>query len=121
MKVLIVDDSKAMRMIVMRTLRQAGYGNHEFLQACDGVDALRVMGQDPPDLVLCDWNMPEMNGLELLRNLRAAGNNVKFGFVTSESTPQMRGDATQAGALFVISKPFTADAFKDAMSGALTP
>lgn len=109
MNVLIVDDSKAMRMIVSRTLRQAGYGDGTLREAADGVEAIAAIEADRPDLVLSDWNMPEMNGIELLRNLRAAGNDVRFGFITSESTTEMREQAIAAGAEFLIAKPFTAD------------
>ena len=70
MKILIVDDSKAMRMIVMRHLRQAGFGNHALEEASNGVEALTAATNAPPDLILCDWNMPEMNGLEFLKKFR---------------------------------------------------
>ena len=70
MKILIVDDSKAMRMIVTRTLRQAGYGDHTFVEAVDGADGLAKVASEAPDLVLSDWNMPEVTGIEFLRALR---------------------------------------------------
>ena len=111
MKILIVDDSRAMRMIVTRTLRQAGYGDHAFVEAVDGADAFTKVATEAPDLVLSDWNMPRVSGIELLRALRASGNDVRFGFVTSESTEAMRATAEQAGALFLIGKPFTAETF----------
>ncbi len=119
MKILIVDDSKAMRMIVTRTLRQAGFGDHEFVEACDGAEGLRLVASEAPDLVLSDWNMPEVNGVEFLRALRERGDAVRFGFVTSESTDSMRATAREAGALFLIAKPFTADTFAAALSGVL--
>jgi len=118
-RILIVDDSKAMRMIVTRTLRQAGFADHDFAEAVDGVTALASIATEQPDLVLCDWNMPEMNGIELLRALRAAGNQVRFGFVTSESTPAMRNTADENGAMFLIAKPFTAETFSQALAGVL--
>ena len=65
--------------------------------------------------MLCDWNMPEMNGIELLRALNEAGLKVHFGFVTSESTSEMREQAILAGSRFLIAKPFTPDAFTDAL------
>ncbi len=70
---------------------------------------------DGPDLCLSDWNMPVMNGLEALREIRAKGCTVPFGFVTSESSDAMRQTATEAGAAFLIVKPFTADAFAEAL------
>lgn len=117
-KILIVDDSKAMRMIVTRTLRQAGYGECEFLEAADGVQALGVIASEDPDLVLSDWNMPNMLGIELLRQVRSKGSKVPFGFVTSEVSDHIRTEARDAGAAFLISKPFTAEAFKVAIAQA---
>ena len=87
MKILIVDDSKAMRMIVQRTLKQAGFENIQPLEANNGLEALQVVDQQQPDLVLSDWNMPEMKGIELLQALRANGKQVPLGFITSESSP----------------------------------
>lgn len=109
MKILIVDDSKAMRMIVLRTLKQTGLGGHTTLEASNGVDALKIIEDESPDLVLSDWNMPEMKGIDLLRKVREAGNQVKFGFVTSESSNETKAVAQEAGADFVLTKPFTAD------------
>jgi two-component system chemotaxis response regulator CheY len=121
MKILVVDDSKAMRMIVTRTLRQAGFGDHEVIEGGDGTDGLRLVAEHSPDLVLSDWNMPEMSGIDFLRALRAQGNDVRFGFVTSESTEVMRSTAAEAGALFLIAKPFTADTFSSALGAVLVP
>lgn len=117
MKVLIVDDSKAMRMIIRRTLRQAGHENLVVLEASNGAEALGVVQESNPDLVLTDWNMPEMTGYELLQELRNSGSQARVGFVTSESTTQMREKAYGAGALFLIEKPFTADDFQQALDG----
>ncbi len=115
MKVLIVDDSSSMRMIVKRTLKQAGFTNFEFTEAENGQDALDKIASDQHELVLCDWNMPVMNGMELLTSLREAGNGIKFGFVTTESTAQMRESARAAGAQFLIAKPFTPESFEKAL------
>ena len=113
MKILVADDSRVMRQIVSRTLRQAGFSGYEVIEACDGREALDRAREHKPDLVLSDWNMPEMNGIQFLRELRGGGVNVPFGFVTSEGTPEMRKTAEEAGALFLISKPFTADTFRE--------
>lgn len=107
MKILVVDDSRAMRMIVRRTLRQAGFGSHDVTEADNGATAIEAIKKDMPHLILCDWNMPRMSGLELLQALRHYGVKVPFGFVTSESTPDMRSKALEAGAAFLIAKPFT--------------
>ncbi len=111
MRILVVDDSRAMRSIVIRAVRQAGF-DATFAEAADGAEALRVIRHSPPALVMADWNMPGMNGMELLRSLRAEGSDVKMGFVTSESDPGMRKMAYRAGALFMLTKPFTPDAIK---------
>jgi two-component system chemotaxis response regulator CheY len=116
MKILIVDDSKAMRMIVRRTLRQAGFGGHDVTEASNGKEALDAIRGEAPDLVLSDWNMPEMTGIELLDALRAAGINVNFGFVTTERTTEMRDRASSSGAKFLIVKPFTPEDFQAALT-----
>lgn len=113
MRVLVTDDSRVMRQIVIRTLRQAGYDWWDVTEATDGAVALEAIRNDPPDLVLSDWNMPEMTGIELLHALRQDGNDVPFGFVTSEGSQEMRDQAEAAGALFLIAKPFTAESFRD--------
>ena len=113
MKILIADDSRVMRQIVVRTLRQAGFGDHDLVEAADGRQALDLTKSESPDLVISDWNMPELTGIEVLRELRAAGNDVKFGFVTSECTPEMQQQAESAGSLFFIVKPFSAERFDE--------
>ncbi len=120
MKILVVDDSKTMRMIVRRTLRQAGYGSHAVEESANGKEALDSIKASHPDLVLCDWNMPEMNGLELLQALKAEEICVNFGFVTSEGTDEMRSTASENGALFLITKPFTADVFQEKLGPVLS-
>jgi two-component system, chemotaxis family, chemotaxis protein CheY len=113
MKILIADDSRVMRQIVTRTLRQAGFGDHELIEASDGRLLYDKFMEEKPDLVISDWNMPGMTGVEVLRVLRREGHNVPFGFVTSECTAEMQEAATAAGALFFISKPFTAEGFTE--------
>lgn len=113
MKVLVADDSRVMRQIVIRTLRQAGYDWWDITEAADGRSAFEQVCADPPDLVLSDWNMPEMDGLELLRSIRLQGLDTPFAFVTSEGSQEKRHQAEDAGALFLIAKPFTADVFRD--------
>lgn len=112
MKILIVDDSKAMRMIIKRILRQTEIGDHSTVEAENGQAGLEQLENEHPDLVISDWNMPEMDGIEFLRALRENGNNVKFGFVTTEASEKMRNIATQAGANFLIAKPFTPESFE---------
>lgn len=116
MKILIADDSRVMRQIVTRTLRQAGFGDHDLVEAADGQETVDKAISEKPDLIISDWNMPELTGIEVLRKLRAAGNDVKFGFVTSECTPEMQQAAEAAGSAFFIVKPFTAERFDEVFS-----
>lgn len=109
MKILVADDSKVMRMLVRRALRQAGYGDAEITEACDGEQAYQAAVADKFDLVMSDWNMPNLNGFGLLKNLRADGFRVPFVFVTTECTPEMRQQAHDAGADRFIVKPFDGD------------
>ena len=116
MKILVADDSRAMRMIVVRTLRQAGFGGHDVLEAQNGREALELVAGHDPGLILADWNMPELSGMQFLQTLRARGFTTPFCFVTSEGSEEMREQAAAAGALGLIAKPFTADAFGDLLS-----
>ena len=120
MKILVVDDSKAMRMIVRRALASAdGYANADVVEAENGQEGLEAVAAESPDVILSDWNMPEMNGIEFLEQLNAQGDHPPFGFVTSESTPEMHERATAAGAKFLVSKPFTPESLAAALDDAL--
>lgn len=112
MKFLIVDDSKAMRMLVRRALRQAGFDHIECDEAVNGKEAYDTLATQGYDLVLMDWNMPVMTGIELAEALQRDGRRIRFGFITTESTPPMRKRAADAGALFLLAKPFNADDLK---------
>lgn len=115
MKVLVVDDSKAMRMIVKKSLRSAGFGDWEVLEAANGAEALGIVASSRPDLILSDWNMPEMSGPDFLKAVRDAGHSTKFGFITSQASDDVRHAAAQHGALFVIRKPFTPESLREAL------
>ena len=117
-RVLVADDSRVMRQIVIRTLRQAGY-DWDVREAADGAQALDAIRADEPDVVLSDWNMPEMTGIELLQRLRQEGFGTPFGFVTSEGSPEMREKAEAAGAMFLIAKPFTPEGFREVIEPVL--
>jgi CheY-like chemotaxis protein len=115
MKILIVDGSRVMRRIVMRTLRQAGLVGQELLEAGDGYEALRAVSEHAPDLVLSDWDLAGMDGLTLLGAVRAGGDEVPFGLFAASSSPAMVSRAETAGALFVIPKPFTPEAVREGL------
>lgn len=105
-----------MRKIVIRTLRQAGFGGHDIEEAENGVDALAKIDEDAPDLVLTDWNMPEMNGYELAVSMKEKELDIPFAFVTSECTTEMKDQANEVGAVAFLTKPFTAETLESTFS-----
>jgi two-component system, chemotaxis family, chemotaxis protein CheY len=114
MNILLVDDSKAMRAMVRRALRETGMCDLRVEEVENGSDALARLAQGLPDLILSDWSMPEMTGIELLREIRARGCDVRFGFITcEEASAQMRETAFQAGAHFMLAKPFSVQHFRE--------
>jgi two-component system chemotaxis response regulator CheY len=113
--ILVVDDSAMMRKIVLRTLKMAEVEFDQVLEAGDGVEALTLLRAHTVNLIMCDINMPNMSGLELLLQIKeeklAAG--VPIVMVTTEgSEPQVR-QAILAGAKGYIRKPFTLDHIKN--------
>lgn len=106
MKFLIVDDSPAMQTIIRRSLEKAGYQDNDFRMAENGLVALDIIREWEPDLVISDWHMPEMDGIELIRALRREMLDIKVGLITTETSPKRNLEAREAGALFVVHKPF---------------
>lgn len=106
MQILIVDDSPVMRNIVKKTLLQSGYADANFTEVENGLHAIEALNEVEPAMILSDWNMPDMNGLELLKSIRESGKNTPFGFITTEFTEQMRVVARDNGAHFLLTKPF---------------
>lgn len=105
MKTLLVDDSATMRKILINILATAGY--EDVVQASDGQQAVdEVMKQDGIDLVLMDWNMPNMLGIDALKMIRAAGKTVPVIMVTTEAEKTRVLEALKAGANNYIIKPF---------------
>lgn len=115
MKILIVDDSTAMRMIVKKTLRLAGFEGHTISEVDDGAKALAAIKASKPDLVLSDWNMPNMTGIELLQAIRAEPKlkSLPVLMVTAENNREQIIAAAQAGVNGYIVKPFTAVTLKE--------
>jgi two-component system chemotaxis response regulator CheY len=113
-KVLVVDDSRTIRTIIRRSLLELGY---EVCEACDGKEALNVIEVEKASvkLVLSDWNMPEMNGLELLKRLRQDPDltSLTIVMVTTETEISHMVSALEAGANEYIMKPFTKDILKE--------
>jgi two-component system chemotaxis response regulator CheY len=105
---LVVDDSRAVRIILSRTLRELGF---EVREAANGREALEVLGAERAAvrLVLADWNMPEMNGVELVRRLRQDPDfaSLVVVMVTTETELDQMAAALEAGANEYVMKPFT--------------
>jgi two-component system, chemotaxis family, chemotaxis protein CheY len=113
--VLIVDGSSVMRKIIERALRQAGLSVDTLFEASNGVDALDVLRNHRVDVILSDINLPRMDGLEFLRQLRKQNlaPDVPVIMITSESSEDHVREAISAGAQGYIRKPFTAEQVKD--------
>jgi two-component system chemotaxis response regulator CheY len=116
MDILLVDDSKTMRMIVQRAIRQAGFRGLAITEAENGTDALEKLKGGQPKLILSDWNMPGMNGIDFLTQVRAQKNQVPFGFITSEASAAIKEQAMNSGASFLITKPFSPEDVQEALS-----
>ncbi|MDX1984824.1 MAG: response regulator [Bryobacteraceae bacterium] len=116
-RAMVIDDSKAIRLILTRTLCELGY---EVSQAANGAEALRSLERGPAalegyTLILVDWNMPEMNGLEFVKRIRANEkySDVKLMMVTTETQPEQMIAALEAGANEYVMKPFTREIIED--------
>lgn len=114
-RALIVDDSSVMRKIVERSLRQAGLDLAEVREAANGAEALAEIAKGPLDLILCDINMPVMDGLEFVRNLQTVegGKGVPVVMITTEGSESHVVQALSFGARGYIRKPFSADQVKE--------
>ena len=114
-RALIVDDSSVMRKIVERALRQAGLDSLVVHEAGSGTEGLDVLKAQHVDLILSDINMPLMDGLEFLRQIRAQNlaPGVPVVMITTESSMECVQQAIQAGAQSYIRKPFTAEQVKE--------
>ena len=109
-KVLVVDDSSVMRQIIKNNLKQLGFIQANLVDAEDGQSALKKLGEDPADLVISDWNMPKMTGIEFLKKVRSDGSlkGVPFLMVTSEADKEKIMEAVKEGVSQYIVKPFNA-------------
>jgi two-component system chemotaxis response regulator CheY len=109
-KALVVDDSRTIRIIIRRILIELGY---EVCEAANGIEALKVLETEKTTvkLVLADWNMPEMNGLELVKSMRQNPefDSLKVLMVTTETEMDQMASALEAGANEYVMKPFTKD------------
>jgi two-component system chemotaxis response regulator CheY len=112
---LIVDDSSVMRKIVERSLRQAGIELEKVVEASNGAEALAALHNNPVDLILCDINMPVMDGLEFVREVAKleSAKGIPIVMITTEGSESHVVQALSAGARGYIRKPFTPDQVKE--------
>ncbi|MBN1594198.1 MAG: response regulator [Candidatus Coatesbacteria bacterium] len=119
MKILVVDDSSTMRRIIVRTLE--GIGESDVTEASDGEDALHKVNSTGFELILTDWNMPNLDGLGLVEKLRA---NAKYKttpiiMITTEAEKKNVVEAIKAGVNNYIVKPFTPATLKEKIQATL--
>ena len=115
--ILIVDDSSTMRKIISRSLRQAGLAVDNIYEAGDGFEGLNALGSSPVDLILSDINMPNMDGLEFVKQARAQGCKVPIMMITTEGGEDIIGEAINSGATGSIRKPFTPEQLQEKLGG----
>lgn len=115
---LIVDDSATMRKIIMRTVKMSGLEFETTEEAENGVEALEKLGAGPVDIMLCDVNMPEMSGIELVKEVRKLSDceNTKIIMVSTESSQELIDGVIADGANGFITKPFTPEKFQEELS-----
>jgi len=119
-RLLVVDDSRAMQAIIRRVLQTRELGHTEIETVASGEQALDAIERYMPCLILSDWHMPGMTGIELLQTLRQMGHSdLAVGFVTTETTPALLQQAITNGAAFIVHKPFHDHELLAAVRGAL--
>jgi two-component system chemotaxis response regulator CheY len=112
--VLIVDDSATMRKIIMRGIRQAGIDNAEFTEAGDGVEGLAAVDGNQFDLILSDVNMPNMNGLDFVREVSGKLDAPPpIVMITTEGSEEVISEAMSRGANGYLKKPFTPEKIQE--------
>lgn len=121
MRILIVDDSSTMRRIIGNVVMQLGFTKDDFDEAEDGVKAWKLLSESQYDIILTDWNMPNMNGLELVKKVRGEGNHMKVPIImiTTEGGKSEVITALKAGVNNYIVKPFNAQVLKEKLDGVL--
>ena len=118
--ILIVDDSSTMRKIISRSLRQAGLPVDEIYEDGDGIEGLNALANvKNVNLILSDINMPNMDGLEFIKQVRANGNTVPIVMITTEGGEEIIKEAMSSGASDSIKKPFTPEQLQEKLGGLL--
>ncbi len=106
MKVLLIDDSGVMRKMITRALRQSGVDVESVSEAGNGKEGLEVLAKETFDFVICDWNMPVMNGLDFVKKARES-DETPIMMLSTEGTGDKVQEAMDAGANGYLTKPFT--------------
>lgn len=121
MKILIVDDSSTMRRIIGNVVMQLGFTKEDFDEAEDGLRAWKLLAENSYDVILTDWNMPNMNGLDLVKKVRSEGSHLKTPIImiTTEGGKSEVITALKAGVNNYIVKPFNAEVLKEKLDGVL--
>ncbi|MBO1224829.1 MAG: response regulator [Candidatus Scalindua sediminis] len=116
-KILVVDDSAVMRKIIKKNIKESGLLVDEFADAGDGKQALDVVSHDNIDLILCDWNMPNMSGLEFIKILRSLNlpKKIPVVMITTEGSDSKKSEAKDSGADGYLTKPFTPEQLRNAL------
>ena len=116
MRALIIDDSRTMRIIIAKIVRELGFETGEAGHGGEALDWINANGF--PELVCCDWNMPEMNGLEFVKAARALPDNdgMQIMMITTESEAENVMAALESGANEYLMKPFTKESIQDKLS-----
>ncbi len=114
MKILLVDDSRTIRNIQKNVLNQLGHT--DIVEAEDGVQALSTFNEKTPDLMLVDWNMPNMDGITLIRKIREINKTVPIIMCTTEAEKTRVLEAVKAGVNNYIVKPFTVESLGEKIS-----
>jgi two-component system, chemotaxis family, chemotaxis protein CheY len=117
--VLIVDDSSTMRKIISRSLRQAGLPVDDIYEAGDGIEGLSAMDGKSIHLILSDINMPNMDGLEFIKQVRSKGVSIPIVMITTEGGEDILKEALTNGASDSIKKPFTPDQLNEKLGALL--
>ena len=116
-KVLVVDDSAVMRKIIKKNIADSGMVVSDYIDAGDGKQALDAVSKNDIDLILCDWNMPNMSGIEFVKTLRSLNlpKKIPVIMITTEGSDAKVNEAKESGADGYLTKPFTPDQIRDTL------
>ncbi|MCW7755356.1 response regulator [Desulfobotulus sp. H1] len=115
LSILVVDDSQPMRAVIVKTIRAAGFGDAQFFEAANGREAVEKLGENWVDIVVTDYNMPDMNGMDLLLLLKkdSVFSSIPVLMVTTEGSLERVDAFLRAGASGYIKKPFTPEKIRE--------